>query len=51
LKAVSGKKFCGIPESEINVLNAEEKSRKTTRQDDFKMLMTRHKGTLDLLAE
>ncbi|EHQ36009.1 hypothetical protein [Methanoplanus limicola] len=40
-----------IPESEINVPKAEDKSRKTQRQDDFKMLMKRHKGTLVLLAE
>jgi hypothetical protein len=40
-----------IPESEINALKAEEKSRKTTRREDFKMLMKRHKETLDLLAE
>ena len=40
-----------VPESEINALKAEDKSQKTSRQDDFKMLMKRHKETLDLLAE
>jgi hypothetical protein len=37
--------------SDRPVPKAEDKSRKTSRQDDFKMLMKRHKGTLDLLAE
>ncbi|WFN37181.1 hypothetical protein L1994_01965 [Methanomicrobium antiquum] len=40
----------------INPLNwptpkSEEKCLKSSRQEDFKMLMKRHKGTLDLLAK